>query len=340
MLWFVGLGISGAGSVPAEAARLIESADIVYLETFTSPDCGVASTIKNMAADLRAAKRWMVEDGREILDNAAAKSVVLASYGDPLVATTHNELRVRAISRGIATGVVHASSAVASAVGDCGLHHYKVGSIATVMNDANSLTTPYYVTYRNAVSGNHTVLLLEYNEDGGFFLDPAAALRMLEEAESGQGRGVFAPDSYVVVVSRAGMDGQRIRAGRISSMINVDFGSPPHLVIVPGRLHFTERDALVVLAECLEDPPPEGRTIKSIPAQMIERYVPMVDGSIGEIPTDDAAYESILDNAKRYVQDAVLALESGQDEVAVLSIGYADGLVDALRIIHGMGPKM
>ena len=33
-------------------------------------------------------------------------------------------------------------------------------------------------------------------------------------------------------------------------------------------------------------------------------------------------------------------LEDGQEEVAVLSIGYADGLVDALRLAKGFDPKM
>lgn len=338
MLWLVGLGISGSGSVPEDAARLIRSADIVYLETFTSPACEL-KPIGSLTGELRTAKRWMVEDGREILDGAAQKTVVLVSYGDPLVATTHNDLRVRAAERGIPTGVVHASSAVASVIGECGLHHYKVGRMATIMNDAKSLTTPYYVTYRNAVVGGHTVLLLEYNEDDNFFLDPAAALRMLLEAESGQGRGVFTKDAYVVVASRVGLDGQRIRAGRISSMVDRDFGPPPHTVVVPGRLHFTERDAIMGLAECLDEPPPETRAIKSIPSQMIEKYVPMVDNSMADLP-DLPAYRTILENARLYVQDAIRALEDGQDEVAILSIGYADGLVDALRMIHGIEPKM
>ena len=338
MLWLVGLGISGSGSIPDDAARIIRSAEIVYLETFTSPACDV-EPIGSMAKDPRTAKRWMVEDGREILDNAAQKTVALVSYGDPLVATTHNDLRVRAAERGIPTGVVHASSAITSAIGECGLHHYKVGRMATVMNDANSLTTPYYVTYRNAVAGGHTVLLLEYNEDGGFFLDPAAALRMLLDAEAGQRRGVFTGETYVVVASRVGLDGQRIRAGRISSMVARDFGPPPHTLVVPGQLHFTERDAIMGVAECLDEPPPEAQTLKSIPSQMIEKYVPMVEDSIRDLP-DLPAYRTVLENARLYVQDAIRALEDGQVEVAVLSIGYADGLVDALRLIHGIEPKM
>ena len=37
MLWFVGLGISGTESIPIEVVKIIQDADIVYLEVFTSP---------------------------------------------------------------------------------------------------------------------------------------------------------------------------------------------------------------------------------------------------------------------------------------------------------------
>ena len=43
-------------------------------------------------------------------------------------------------------------------IGECGLHFYKVGRIATIMSEMKSLTTPYYVIYKNFIEGNHTVL--------------------------------------------------------------------------------------------------------------------------------------------------------------------------------------
>ena len=48
----------------------------------------------------------------------------------------------------------------------------------------------------------------------------------------------------------------------------------------------------------------------------------------------------MLENAELYIQDAEKFLEQGKDEVAILSIGYADGLVDSLRIAKGLEPKM
>ena len=37
MLWFIGLGISGISELSSNTLSLIKNADIVYLESFTSP---------------------------------------------------------------------------------------------------------------------------------------------------------------------------------------------------------------------------------------------------------------------------------------------------------------
>ncbi|MFB5621985.1 MAG: SAM-dependent methyltransferase, partial [Candidatus Nitrosomaritimum yanchengensis] len=156
MLWFVGLGISGAKSIPLEAQEVLAKADIVYLEQFTSPiGKSDLSKIKKMTkGEFLPAKRWLVEDGNEILKNSKRKKVVLLSYGDPYIATTHIELRTRAIEEKIETKSIHASSSLTSMIGECGLHFYKVGRIATIMNEIKSLTTPYYIIYKNIIEGN------------------------------------------------------------------------------------------------------------------------------------------------------------------------------------------
>jgi len=55
------------------------------------------------------------------------------SYGDPYVATTHIELRTRAERDKIRTKTIHGVSAITSVVGECGLHHYKIGRPVTVI---------------------------------------------------------------------------------------------------------------------------------------------------------------------------------------------------------------
>lgn len=344
MLWFVGLGISGFDSIPNGALGVLAKADVVYLEQFTSPiEESEVSRIRDAASGrLVLVKRWQVEDGVEILKNAKDKTAVLLSYGDPFVATTHTELRTRAAEQGIKTGCIHASSAVTAMAGECGLHFYKIGRQATIMNEAKSLTTPYYVTYRNMIHGNHTILLLEYSQDAGFFLDPGDALAALAKTEEGQARSVMTPSTYCIVASRIGSKNQSIVAGMASSLKGADFGAPPHAIIIPGSMHFTESDALMRSARCIDEPLDNAGRLKNIPAQMLEKYVPMVREAIEEVRPycKSAGSLQVLENADLYVRDAEKFLADGHDEVAVLSIGYADGLIDALMITNGLGPKM
>lgn len=345
MLWFAGLGLSGIESISLETVKLLKDADAVYLEQFTSPivNAEINKIKKLVKGEFKIAKRWMVEDGKEILKNSKKKKVVLLTYGDPFIATTHIELRTRAHQEKIRTKTIHAASSITALVGECGLHYYKIGRIVTIMNDLKSMTTPYYVTYSNALAGNHTVLLLEYNQDAKFFLDPANALSDLLTTEKEQKRKIISPSTFVIIASRIGFKNQKIIAGKISNIIKQSFGKPPHSIIIPGRLHFTESDALKIFAVCIDEPVDNSNNIKKISKQMLEKYVPMIRTAIEEIAPyykNSKEFQEVLENAELYIQDAEKFLEQGKDEVAVLSIGYADGLVDALRIAKGLNPKM
>jgi len=241
MLWIAGLGISGIESISIETQKLLKTADIVYLEQFTSPVTKLESNkIKKLVkGEFKIAKRWMVEDGKEILKNSKKKKVVLLTYGDPYIATTHIELRTRAFQEKIKTKTIHAASSITALVGECGLHYYKIGRIVTVMKDPKTLTTPYYVTYNNALAGNHTVLLLEYNQDEEFFLEPVNALSDLLSTEKEQKRKIISPSTFVIIASRIGFKNQAITAGKISNLIKKNFGKPPHTIIIPTSFSFS-----------------------------------------------------------------------------------------------------
>lgn len=361
-LWFVGTGVSGAASLSAAGREAISGAAAVYVEQFTSPwPAGAEDEVARLAGAGRVvrAKRWMIEDGAEILRRAeSGEDVAVVSYGDPYAATTHTELRVRAARAGVRTRTAHAASALTAIVGECGLHHYKVGRIATVMRSAAgagegafgepaagaaAAASTYRLLRANIQEGCHTILLLEYDEDGGgFFMGPRQAMDMLEEADRGQQwRGAFDGSTYVAVASRVGLPGQAVAAGRVGSVRGMDFGSPPHAIVVPGSLHFTEADALAALAECADPPEGNSERLASVPRRMVEKYVPAVRESVRSIAPACAGvprHGEILDSAGRYLDDACHFLEAGDGEVAVLCAGYADGLVDALRMAAGLDP--
>ena len=183
-------------------------------------------------------------------------------------------------------------------IGECGLQFYKVGRIATIMSEMKSLTTPYYVIYKNVIEGNHTVLLLEYNQDKDFFLDPKEALSGLLETEKGQKRKVISSSTYAIVASRIGFKDQSITSGKISSLKKCDFGKPPHTVIIPGRMHFTESDALKILGKCIDNPHDNSEKTKKISNQMMEKYVPMVREGIRGNQTTLQGSKRISNNSR------------------------------------------
>jgi len=345
MLWFVGLGISGTRSVPIEVVKIIQEADFVYLEAFTSPISKQhEDEIKNMVnGSFKIAKRWLVEDGQEILKASKNSIVVLLSYGDPYVATTHIELRTRAKLENIETNTIHSASVITSMIGEAGLQFYKVGRVVTIMNEKKSTITPYTIIFKNLAQGLHSVILLEYNHDENYFLDPKDAISNLLDVEKEQKRSVLNYDTFAIIASRIGFDTQKIISGKFSNLLKVDFGEPPHSIIITGKLHFTESDAINVLTECIDKSSDNSDGIKSISVQMIERYVPMVRKALEEIRplyNDTKEFQEVFENAELYINDAENSLKQGKDENAVLSIGYADGLVDALRIAKGIDPKM
>jgi len=345
MLWFVGLGISGTQSIPIEVVKIIQEADFVYLEAFTSPISKQhEDEIKNMVnGSFKIAKRWLVEDGQEILKTSKSSTAVLLSYGDPYVATTHIELRTRAKLENIETNTIHSASAITSMVGEAGLQFYKVGRMVTIMNEKKSTITPYTAIFKNLTQGLHSIILLEYNHDENYFLDPKDAISNLLDVEKEQKRNVLNNDTFAIIASRIGFETQIIISGKFSNLLKVDLGEPPHSIIITGKLHFTESDAINVLTECLDKPSDNSTRIKSSSVQMIEKYVPMVRRALDEIRplyNDTKEFHEVFENAELYINDAENFLKQGKDENAVLSIGYADGLVDALRIAKGIDPKI
>ncbi len=343
MLWFIGLGISGTTGIGLDAIKILQEANVVFMDVFTSPISKFEiSKIKTIVkGELKIATRWMVEDGKTILETAKKKNVVLLSYGDPFVATTHIELRTRAMQEKITTKTIHAASAITSLIGECGLHNYKVGRPITMMKDQQSLSSVYYRIYNNLISGSHTVIILEYNNDAYFFLDPRNAISNLLLEEREQKRNVIDESSFAIVASRIGTKNQKITAGKLSNLKQIKFEKPPHSIIIPGKLHFTEFDALRVLARCLDDPFDNSSRVEKISEQMLKKYIPKARKALEEIIKQfktDKNMKFVIENAELYLNDAEKFQNLGKDELAILSVGYAEGLIDAFRLSRGIDP--
>lgn len=341
MLWLVGLGIHGYKGLSAKALEVLNKINTIYVEKYTSPmpDPDIDGLKGALNKEIKIVPRWFVEDGREILESAKNSDVALVVYGDPLIATTHLELRVRAEKNGIKSRILHASSSIISIIGECGLHMYKIGRMITLVSEAQAVASIYYTIYSNLLAGNHTLILLEYNQEKNFFLKPNDAFNMLLDCEKDQKHDVISEDTFAIVASRIGSDDQRITSGRIGSLLQYDFGTPPHSIIITGNLHFTEIDALKALSKMFDEPVDNSKGITKIAEQMVQKYVPKAKRALEQaanLVKGDKGFSEIFENAEYYISDAERFLKQGKLELAVLSIGYAEGLIDAIRFLKGV----
>jgi diphthine synthase len=343
MLYLVGAGIYDTFEM-CNSISILKSCDRIYLESFTSPIpdnfIHILKTTMEPGKKIEFVKRWFVEDGRQILDESKTLNVGLISYGDPTIATTFTELRIRAIKNNIDVKVVHAASGITSLVGECGLQIYKIGKLVTMMEERQSAISVYSTVFSNLNLNCHTIILTEYRQcDDGtlFFLKPNNVMSRLLDVEKDIMYGFVSEDSFLIVLSRIGTDEQKILSGKIKSLLELDYGNGPHAIIFPSRFHFTEEDAILNLTENVDAPTDNTVMIKSVSDHMLNKYEPMIRKEIKQIRESLASRNrtnvqlELLDNAEFYLDDAIQFFRQGKKELGILSIGYADGLVDSMK---------
>jgi diphthine synthase len=334
-LVFVGLGLGNKG-VSLDGVEKIRASEFAYFEEYTSPPShDLLEALEQLTGKkLALVSREFVEDGKRILEQAVAARVVLAVQGDPMIATTHNDLRCRAISRGIPTSVVHGTTVAAAAASESGLHYYKfAGAITFTRESVSHYQEVYRRVHTNLLAGQHTLILLEYDTDAKRGVEPGFVFEKLLEAERNFKRLVVTEETFVLVLSRLGMPGQDMRGGAMGSLRAADFGASPHCIIVPGKLHFTEEEALAALL-----PPDERKAIADNTKQvrraaqvLVPRYVEKANKALSEARLAlNGRHPELLENAELYLRDSESFLANEEDELAMLSIGYAEGLIDAL----------
>jgi len=250
-LVFVGLGLHDEKGITLRGLEEARSSDIVFLETYTSALVGTrAEAIEALVGKpLRRVGRQEVEAGDVILEAARTAKVAFLVPGDPMVATTHVDLRLRAAGLGIRTRIVHGVSILSAAAGALGLQAYKFGRTTTLPfpDPRFRPTSPLEAILENRRRGLHTLVLLDLREDGTF-LDPKEGLRELLGMASALGTDEIGPGTLACVLSRVGSSEVLAVAAPVADLLEKDLGPPLHCLVVPGDLHFLEEKALAVFA--------------------------------------------------------------------------------------------
>ena len=236
MLYMIGIGLGNEKDISVKGLEIIKNADIIYLESYTSKlGCSVSDLEKFYCRKIIKADRELVEKKREILDYAGNKDVAFLIIGDVFSATTHIDLFLRAKKRKIDVEVIHGNS-ILSAVGVTGLEIYKFGKVTSIPFENEKVKTPIEVYEMNKKNGLHTLFLLDLDPLNEKYLSIKGAVEYLIK------KGV--KDVYAVGCARIGCKDQIIKYKKLSELKRINFGEAPYCLIIPGKLHFMEEEAL------------------------------------------------------------------------------------------------
>ena len=147
-----------------------------------------------------------------------------------------------------------------SAIGVTGLQLYNFGqTVSMVFFTETWKPTSFYDRLKeNSQIGLHTLVLLDIKVKEQSLENLARGRRIFEpprymtvaqcagqmlEIEAEKGEGLCRPQSLAVGVARIGAQDQRIVAGTLKQLSNLDLGPPLHsLVLLGRRVHDLERD--------------------------------------------------------------------------------------------------
>ncbi len=245
MLYFIGIGLADERDISLRGLEVIEKCKKVYLESYTSKlQCDVKALEKLYDKKVVLADRKLVErEADTILDDAVDSDVAFLVIGDSMGATTHTDLMLRAREKKIKFEVIFNAS-VLNAVGIVGLELYKYGKTTSIPFPTKSYKpeTAYDVIKMNSSMGLHTLVLLDVKPPK--FMTVNQGISELLKIEDKRKEKVFNEDTLVVGCARLGAKDFVIKSGSVQDIVDLDFGKPLHCLIVVGKLHFMEEDAL------------------------------------------------------------------------------------------------
>jgi diphthine methyl ester synthase len=199
VLYMIGLGLGDEDDITLKGYKILKRADVIFLEAYTSilvgssissssnnEDEGENSSsfetivqdakerlerayeLTNSDVHIQIADRDLVEQHAEelILMPAKTQTVVFLVVGDPVCATTHVDLHLRAQEMGVECHVIHNAS-IMGAAGSCGLQLYNFGQTVSIPffetdGDKDHRPISFYdkILY-NRRGGMHTLCLLD-----------------------------------------------------------------------------------------------------------------------------------------------------------------------------------
>jgi diphthine methyl ester synthase len=265
VLYVIGLGLGDEKDITVRGLELVRSCDHVFLEAYTSVLGGVSRERLEefYGKTVTVADRGLVENDADDLIIQPAKDgrVAFLVVGDPVCATTHTDLVLRARGAGVKVELVHNAS-IMGAAGACGLQLYNFGHTVSVpFFEDNWRPTSFYPKIKyNRRGGMHTLCLLDIKvKEPDFqammkgrtqFLPPrymsvsVAAQQLLEAEELHREEAYDGNTTLCVGLARMGQPTQTMVAGTLEELSRSDLGGPLHSLIICGVLHDLELEVV------------------------------------------------------------------------------------------------
>lgn len=265
VLYVIGLGLGDEKDITVRGLELVKKSDKVFLEAYTSILGGVNKERLEAfyGKEVTVADRGLVENEAEdlIIEPAKTQAVSFLVVGDPVCATTHTDLMLRAKEIGVQVEIVHNAS-IMGAAGACGLQLYNFGHTVSIpFFDEKWRPTSFYPKIKfNRQGGMHTLCLLDIKvKEPDFdammkgktkflpprFMSVSTAAHQLLEANEKHGEEAYDSSKTLCVgLARMGQPTQKIVAGTLQELAQVDMGEPLHSLIICGDLHDLELEIL------------------------------------------------------------------------------------------------
>ena len=168
-LLLVGMGMGSLSGMTVEAQAAAKAADHRRYEAYTAlwPEDELAR-LEELVGPIQRVMRPEVEEPEELFALAERSLVALLVVGDPLQATTHVDLQLRALEAGIDCRVMHGISITTVVTGAVGLSNYKFGRQTTLTYPYGDwiATSPMEVLASNWEQNLHTLALLDLDPTG------------------------------------------------------------------------------------------------------------------------------------------------------------------------------
>lgn len=250
VLYIIGLGLGDEKDISVKGKELIDQSDVIYLESYTS----ILFISKDKLEEYYKKKIYEVdrnfaeENCEQILDEAINKKVSFLVVGDPLCATTHHDIILRAKKKNIDVQVIHNAS-IMSAIGESGMQLYNFGQTVSIPYfEGDYKPTSYYNKIKINLDNNfHTLCLLDIKVkertienimknkniyEPPKFMTVNEAIEQLIYCESVHNENVITKNTLAIAIVRIGSKDQQIVSGNLFTLKTQKYNDPDRKSVV------------------------------------------------------------------------------------------------------------